>query len=275
METWGLSLTVLGILIAVGIGVLALTPVDFAIARGCTWASAALLAGTFFMWQLRDQPTILARIIVGTVIGVTIFVGIPEALRWIRSREPAASMQSTNALVSPQAHTRINSSPVTSPRYTGALLQKRMEIYSALLEALNTSSRSAFDLGGKLSDAWETDIVTQGPAHFVSQLKNFRTKTSDSFIEMGKIIARYDYFSDISRMMGDRFRIQGPIFEATNQFIEAVEALPDHPSAKMVGLIKERRDTFALAMRDFGKWIDETKDAITANAQEESAERSH
>jgi hypothetical protein len=79
---WGIGLFVA----ALGVAVLAFTPVEFRFARVCFWLAAILILGAHFMWQwTSDQPLgmkVLAAVIVCGFVGG----GLAAGLGWIKKK---------------------------------------------------------------------------------------------------------------------------------------------------------------------------------------------
>jgi len=82
-----------------GIGVLSMTPPDFLTARwlvsaACIWAG---IAGG--VWILKTNEPQSARVFIGALIGLAVFVVLPESLRYVSRRETIASTAQRNTVV--------------------------------------------------------------------------------------------------------------------------------------------------------------------------------
>lgn len=60
---------------------------EFLFARGCFAVSALLLAGMASFWLYGSTVPTLARVSVGALAGLALFVALPEALRWVNYRQ--------------------------------------------------------------------------------------------------------------------------------------------------------------------------------------------
>lgn len=84
---WGIVGVVFALLIGVGVSVLGLSPPEYNVARACFWLSGIVLGATTFAWELKTQQPALWRLSAGIAVWVCIGVGLPETLRWVRSRQ--------------------------------------------------------------------------------------------------------------------------------------------------------------------------------------------
>lgn len=84
---WTLVGIIVPILIGLGATMLGLNPPDFRAARFCFWLSASLLGGMTAVW-VSQRPN-LWRAAAGVATVISISVGLPLSLRWVKKREDA------------------------------------------------------------------------------------------------------------------------------------------------------------------------------------------
>jgi len=89
---WTVLGTVVGISIGTGFSASGLTPPDFKLARRSFLLSAILLGGMDIVWHAQTDHSLRWRVLVSGLIGATIFVLLPEGLRWIARRESVANL---------------------------------------------------------------------------------------------------------------------------------------------------------------------------------------
>ena len=104
---WEIVGVVVALLIGTGVNLLGLNPPEYAIAKACFWISAVLLGGTGLLWELRTQQPTWWRISAGVLIWVCVGVGLPEALRWISTRQSSVLLQQS-VQVAPQPEPKPN-----------------------------------------------------------------------------------------------------------------------------------------------------------------------
>ena len=84
---WGVTATVVGILLTIAFSAVGYAPAEFRLARWCLIISALALGGTDIVWQFTTKMPWWWRTIVGASVGSLIFVGLPETLRWVSRRQ--------------------------------------------------------------------------------------------------------------------------------------------------------------------------------------------
>jgi hypothetical protein len=73
--------------ISLGYTFVGLTPPEFRRARICFIGAAVALGGMEIVWYTQTGYPFVWRVIVATLICLTIGIGLPETLRWVRNRE--------------------------------------------------------------------------------------------------------------------------------------------------------------------------------------------
>ncbi len=203
---------------------------------------------------------ILTGILIGTLLGWDL-AHYSHKKKFISKTVPQIINHPTPApiIVSPKA-----------PHYTGTLLEKRFAMYDQLFEILNSNSQLALNDAIQTTNAFPYEIKNQGPQRYAERIQTTIKNIGDSFVELGKVVRRYEYFSDINQSMGQKFQIQAPLYNSGGEFYNAVLALPDSPSDKTISLINDKREKFQQAVLNFARWMDETKEFIKTGIKNDS-----
>jgi hypothetical protein len=113
---WTVIGIVVSVLITAGLAMVGYSPAEFRGARACFWLAAFLLGGMDMVWSYQTPHSIWWRVIVGGLIGATIFIALPEGLRWITKREKgAARVISTPNNPSPSSSPAPPEPPLVNP----------------------------------------------------------------------------------------------------------------------------------------------------------------
>jgi hypothetical protein len=116
--------TVVSVVVAIGIGLGytagGMTPPDSKFARICFWGSAMVLGGMDIVWSVTTDRSLTWRIVIGALIGATIFVLLPEGLRFVKRREESwltvpPSPQHPTPPVAPAVARSIEAEPKIEP----------------------------------------------------------------------------------------------------------------------------------------------------------------
>ncbi len=156
------------------------------------------------------------------------------------------------------------------PRFTGAILQKRSEIYLELLGILGKAEKGVRQDAEMLAYIWQDDILKEGPGFFYKKLVAMHAAVTQVFVQMEKVTAIDNQFDDIVRMLGDAFRVQAPISDGFQVFIAAVNSLPEPTPQKTLVLIQPQREAYLQTTLMFGRWISDMKVKITKRSTEEA-----
>jgi hypothetical protein len=80
--------------LALGVGITlttsAISPPEFFWTRICYILAATALAAGYFLWISQAPRSAWTRVLLGSVVGISVFVGLPALLQWVNVRATAA-----------------------------------------------------------------------------------------------------------------------------------------------------------------------------------------
>jgi hypothetical protein len=94
-----------------GIAMTEATPNEFKFARCCFWASALMLGLTTIYWSMKTDASLPIRIFFACIVGCSIFVLFPEAIRWVKAKE--AKVRSSKDATGQVSEKRLEGMPGT------------------------------------------------------------------------------------------------------------------------------------------------------------------
>lgn len=97
-QLWTVTAAVIPVLVSVGVGVISVpgaASAEFWVARGCFIGAAVWLGVLGCIWLTTTDQSVWVRSVCGVAIGAVVFLGLPNALRWVGSKQapvPPASV---------------------------------------------------------------------------------------------------------------------------------------------------------------------------------------
>jgi hypothetical protein len=160
---WGTA-AVFPLGIGAAIGLLGLSPPEFIAARVGFSIAAVALAGTSTFWILATDRPAWVRLAVGILAGAVLLAGLPEALRWVTSREKQTQIAAAAADIGPLVEALKTYEKKLSDDAKGhSVLEKIVKQYDALEASLS------FFESRWLRPDYETH--TEISAHLMADLK--------------------------------------------------------------------------------------------------------
>jgi hypothetical protein len=260
---------VAALLVGGGYAMIAITHKEHRSARLLFVLAAIIFAARWVMWAFTTDTPWWGRSIAGAVIGALIAGGLPALLQWSKSREHALAPSSGTLPAPPQAPIvpATPLPPVEPKRMSKETASKRAVVWKQYYDVLAGPARDAMLCMHQLTVGWQYEIQTSGPQQFSDKLQHCADLVGVSSNEIGEIIHRNDFYSDIGNSINStmKFSYSKTIFD----FKEKLKMLPAKPDRNTIELLNPQFQEFSNSYIEYSNWIEQTKELIKKKMGEE------